>query len=61
MIVHHQHHDLITHPVIKKLIDIKWRQFGRFGTVLQLIIFFIFLVVSQHDCYSYHFVMLTLL
>jgi hypothetical protein len=45
MIVHHQHHDLITHPVIKKLIDIKWRQFGRFGTVLQLIIFFIFLVM----------------
>lgn len=52
MVVHHQHHDLITHPVVKKLIKVKWRQFGRFGAILQLVIFLIFLVVSLHSILS---------
>eukprot|EP00118_Oscarella_pearsei_P013731 m.112623 g.112623 ORF g.112623 m.112623 type:complete len:838 (+) comp37445_c0_seq1:51-2564(+) len=43
MIVHYKHFDLITHPVIKKLIDVKWNQFGRTGAILQLIIHMLFL------------------
>ncbi|XP_065843488.1 transient receptor potential cation channel subfamily V member 5-like isoform X2 [Oscarella lobularis] len=43
MIVRYKHFQLVNHPVIRQLINIKWKQFGRTGVILQLIIFLTFL------------------
>lgn len=55
-VVRFKQHELIMHPVFQRLIEVKWHQFGRRGTILQIFVQALYVLICTSLGVTIHFV-----